>query len=152
MHRQLFHATCLLLPQVRQAGLLITGPAQSGKTTLGWQLLAAGALLVSDDQTMVTTAPQGLIATAPDGLAGLMEIGGYGIVHLPPQQLAGMATLALAITIIPEPQLLERLPDNPMTQILAVKLPHLMLRPHDPAAVAKIQAVLSCPLLDYTDV
>ena len=134
------------------AGVLITGPAQSGKSSLALQLLEAGGLLVSDDQTLVTPGPQGLNATAPEGLRGLIEIHGYGIVQLPPHKVAGAALLALYAGIVPHGQPIERLPEEPRQQVLAAKIPSLALRPHDPAAAAKVRAVLTCRLLDYSDV
>jgi HPr kinase/phosphorylase len=147
-----FHASCVLLPECDHAGILITGAAQSGKSSLALALVAAGGLLVSDDQTILKPSPHGLIATAPEGLRGLIEIGGYGIVQLPAARLAPAAALKLSVVIVPPDQPLERAPNTPMAQILAVKMLRLSLRSHDPAAVAKIMAVLSYPLLDYSDV
>lgn len=147
-----FHASCVLLPDCKMAGILVTGPAQSGKSSLALQLLESGGLLVSDDQTLVKPGSSGLIATAPEALAGLIEIHGYGIVQVPPEQIAPAATLALSVTIIPPELPLERLPEQSAQQILSVKLPHLALRPYDPASVAKIRAVLRYRLLDYSDV
>jgi len=147
-----FHASCVLLPDLAAGGVLITGPAQAGKSSLALQLLEAGGKLVSDDQTLVRPAPQGLIASAPDGLAGLLEIHGYGIVQLPPEKIAAFAPLSLYIALIPHGQPLERLPEEPSQQVLATKIPRLALRPHDPAALAKIKAVFHYPLIDYTHV
>lgn len=134
------------------AGVLITGPAQSGKSSLALQLLESGGLLVSDDQTLVKPGSKGLIATAPAALAGLIEIHGYGIVQVPPEKVAPATTLSLSVAIIPPELPLERLPEQGGQQILSVKIPHLALRPHDPASVAKIRAVLRYRLLDYSDV
>lgn len=152
MSEQNFHATCVLLPACKMAGVLITGPAQAGKTSLALQLLEAGGQLVSDDQTLVKSSLQGLIATAPGGLAGLIEIHGYGIVQLPPDKVASAATLALCVTLVPAPQPVERLPDQEHQQLLSVKMPRLVLRAHDPAAAAKVHAALNYRLLDYTNV
>lgn len=147
-----FHASCVVLPDCGDAGVLITGPAQAGKSSLALQLLEAGGLLVSDDQTLVTPSPQGVIATAPEGISGLIEISGYGIVQLPVRKIASAATLTLHVALVPLPQEIERLPEPVTHQVLAVKIPQLALRPHDPAAVAKIKTVLSCRLIDYSDV
>ncbi len=134
------------------AGILITGPAQSGKSSLALQLLESGGLLVSDDQTLVKPGSNGLIATAPEALKSLIEVHGFGIVQLPPDKVAPAATISLSVTIVPPELPLERMPEQGAQQILAVKLPHLALRPYDPAGVAKIHAVLRYRLLDYTDV
>ena len=151
MNAQNFHATCVLLPECRMAGVLLTGPPQSGKSSLALELLEAGGQLVSDDQTLLTPGKDGLIATAPEGVSGLIEISGYGIVQLPPHKVAPGATLALCVTLVPAGQEVERLPDQDKAQLLSVKLPRLQLRAHDAAAAAKIRAVLHYRLLDYTD-
>lgn len=152
MSEQNFHATCVLLPECKMAGVLITGPAQAGKSSLALALLESGGQLVSDDQTLVKSSLQGLIATAPEGLTGLIEIQGYGIVQLPPHKVASAATLALCVTLVPAPQPVERLPEQDYQQLLSVKMPRLVLRAHDPVAAAKVRAVLNYRLLDYTNV
>jgi HPr kinase/phosphorylase len=140
------------MPAFDGAGILITGPAQSGKSSLALALIEAGGLLVSDDQTLITPAPQGLLALPPEGMGGLIEIAGYGIVQLSPKQVAESAKLKLYITLLPPKEPLLRLPDDNQQQVLMVKMLALKLRSHDPAAVAKIKTVLTAHLIDYTDV
>ncbi len=145
-----FHASCVVLPD-EGGGVLILGPAQSGKSSLALQLMAQGARLVSDDQTLVQSGAQGLVASAPAGLHGLLEIAGYGIVRLPPEQLATSTLLRLVVILVPLEEALERMPDETQHPVMGVKLPRLWLRPHDPTAVAKIMAVLCYPLMDHSD-
>lgn len=140
------------MPMFGHAGILITGAARIGKSSLALQLLERGALLVSDDQTLIKPGLQGLTATAPAGLRGLIEIDGYGIIQLPEEKTAPTAQLALYVALMPHDQSIERLPEQTTQQVLSVPLRRLALYAHDPAAAAKIFAALTYRLLDYTNV
>ena len=147
-----FHATCVVLPKFNNAGLLIAGPSRSGKSSLALQLLDRGALLISDDQTLIQPGAEGLIATAPAGLRGMIEVSGYGILQLPEDKIADSTWLHLSITLAAPDQPIERLPEDLAQQVLMVPLRRIALHAHDPGAVAKIFAVLSYRLLDYAHV
>lgn len=151
MSAQNFHATCIAFSQFGDGGVLLTGAPSSGKSSLALQLMERGAKLISDDQTILHPSPQGLIATAPEGLRGLLEIKGYGIVQLPDAALAPSTILGLYVALTSPEQTIEQLPEQLTQQVLAVPLRRITLRAHDPAAAAKIFAVLSYRLLDYTD-
>lgn len=151
MTAQNFHATCVAFPQFGHTGVLLTGTPGSGKSGLAMQLMERGAKLVSDDQTILHPSPQGLIATAPEGLRGLIEITGYGIVQLPDAALLPSAILGLYVALVPTEQVIERMPEQLTHQVLSVPMRHVTLSAHDPAAAAKIFAILSYRLLDYTD-
>ncbi|MBY8977240.1 serine kinase [Rhodobacteraceae bacterium NNCM2] len=62
-------------------GLLITGRSGSGKSTLALELLALGATLISDDQTLVQPGTPPLLSPPPS-IAGMIEIRGVGLVEL----------------------------------------------------------------------
>lgn len=47
------------------------------------ELIASGAQLVSDDQTIVSRQDDALVASTPTRLAGLIEVYGVGIISLP---------------------------------------------------------------------
>lgn len=151
MSAQNFHATCVVFPQFDNAGILLTGAPGSGKSSLALQLMERGAKLVSDDQTIIQPGPHGLIATAPEGLSRLIEINGYGIVQLPDAAYMPSAVLGLYVALAPAGQPIERLPEQLTHQVLAVPLRRVTLHAYDPAAAAKIFAILSYRLLDYTD-
>ncbi|KPQ07702.1 MAG: HPr kinase/phosphorylase PtsK [Rhodobacteraceae bacterium HLUCCA12] len=111
-----------------QAGILITGPSGSGKTALALALIAQGAQLVADDQTLVCRVDDALYARAPRAIAGLMEVRGMGLARLntrrlarlrlvidlgegppqrlPPAQSRTIAGVALALLHRPSPRLL----------------------------------------------
>jgi len=64
--------------------VLLVGPSGSGKSDLVLRLISLGFELVADDQVMVTDG----IVSAPSALAGLLEVRGLGIVHLPHRSTA----------------------------------------------------------------
>jgi len=75
--------------------VLIRGPAGSGKSRLALNLIqdaANGQLifarLVADDRVHVEAAHDRLIARPPAALAGLLEVRGLGILHLPYEPMA----------------------------------------------------------------
>ena len=73
------------LPDGPQA-LVLSGRSGSGKSALALDLLALGARLVSDDQTVFHVEGDRLIASAPPAIAGLIEWRGVGL--LPVAHLA----------------------------------------------------------------
>ena len=72
----LMHGTAVALGS---AGLLITGRAGAGKSSLALELMALGASLVADDQVVLTRKPEGLLMSAPGTLEGKVEARGIGI-------------------------------------------------------------------------
>lgn len=90
----LLHASCVA---VKERGLLITGPSGAGKSTLALQMMALGADLVADDQTLVRPRAGKLIAFAPAPTAGLIEARFLGLLnapHLPETEIALVIDLA----------------------------------------------------------
>ena len=79
------HASCVA---VGDRGLLITGPSGCGKSALALQLMALGAALVADDQTLLTRDGAALIARCPPQLAGLIEARCVGILRATAQEQA----------------------------------------------------------------
>lgn len=76
-------------------GLLITGRAGAGKTTLALEMIALGAELVADDR--VAVAPDragGLRLSAPTTIAGLVEVRGFGLARLPARGSVPLALIA----------------------------------------------------------
>ena len=61
------------------AGVLVLGPAGSGKSDLVLRLLDRGFDLVADDRVEIEHG----MARAPASLAGLIEVRGLGLLRLP---------------------------------------------------------------------
>jgi serine kinase of HPr protein (carbohydrate metabolism regulator) len=143
----LLHATCL---EIAGSGVLICGPPGAGKSDLALRLLdqpglgltgaPAGAVLVADDQVVLTTLAGRLLARPPERLQGLLEIRGLGILKVPfrSQTTVGlMVVLASASTI-------DRMPeaDDLVHDLLGVKLPLLRLDAQYASAPARVRAAL----------
>ncbi|WP_417246301.1 HPr kinase/phosphorylase [Celeribacter sp.] len=114
----ILHASCVALDDA--TGLLILGPSGSGKSTLALELMALGAVLVSDDRTHVRSDPktQTLTATAPDTIAGMIEARGVGLLRaeaLPAATLRGVVDLSQVET--------DRLPLRREKALINVSIP-----------------------------
>lgn len=76
-------------------GLLITGGAGAGKTTLALEMIALGARLVADDLVRAETDHAGrLQLSAPEGIAGLVEVRGFGLARLPARASVTLSLIA----------------------------------------------------------
>lgn len=73
----LIHASAVAVGPV---GLLISGQAGAGKSTLALELIALGATLVSDDQVLLSKKEGGLFMSAPPNISGRIEARGMGII------------------------------------------------------------------------
>jgi HPr kinase/phosphorylase len=73
------HGTCI---DMAGKGVLITGAAGSGKSSLALQLMSLGAVLVADDRTYLTPDNGKVSATSPPTIAGMIEARGVGILHV----------------------------------------------------------------------
>lgn len=72
----MIHASCVA---INGRGVLVTGPSGSGKSDLCLRLIDRGAMLVSDDQTVLNKEGGLLLASPPATIAGQIEIRGLGI-------------------------------------------------------------------------
>jgi HPr kinase/phosphorylase len=120
-------------------GVLLTGPAGSGKSDLLLRLLDRGFALVADDQVEV----KGGVARAAAALAGLVEVRGLGILRLP---CLASAPLALVV-VLGEGQ---RLPEPARDPCLA--LPSVTLNPWAASAPLRVSLALDCALGHVTQV
>jgi HPr kinase/phosphorylase len=69
------------------AGVLLMGPPGSGKSDLVLRLLSRGFDLIADDRVDIADG----IASAPASLAGMLEVRGLGVMHLPHRPQAALA-------------------------------------------------------------
>ena len=93
--------------------VLLAGVSGIGKSDLALRLMDRGALLVSDDYTLVQRIDGGLIATAPATIAGRMEVRGIGIVDMPH---AKEAPVALIVDLF---DTVDRMPMQPLYRTIA---------------------------------
>lgn len=123
------HATALV---VGERGVLIEGPAGSGKSSLAAAALRQAALrgwfarLVGDDRIGLTVAAGRLVVRSHPALAGLLERRGTGLLAVDHERacIVHLVVRLLAVT----DDLPARLPEAPLRWRLAdVELPLLML-------------------------
>ncbi|WFT83746.1 serine kinase [Methylobacterium sp. CB376] len=131
------HATCVVLGE---SGVLIRGPAGSGKTTLARDLLAGGsqcglhAALVGDDRVIVEACHGRLVARPHPALAGLVEIRGVGL-----QTLENTLPSAVVRLVLDLAETAPRMPEAgaEKTTLLGVSLPRMIL-PRDPSRTSTV--------------
>ncbi len=124
------HAGALI---VADRGVLVRGPAGSGKSSLmlGLMRKAPGfARLIGDDRVALTVGGGRLIAHAPAALEGLIEVRGLGIVRVP-------AYARGVIHLVVDREAGARLPESATVEIAGLTLPRLTVPPDDPAAVER---------------
>jgi HPr kinase/phosphorylase len=126
------HGTCVALGG---EGVLLRGPAGSGKSDLALRLIDGGARLVADDQTELRRLGDAVVASAPAVIAGRIELRGIGILSCPS---VAEARLSLVVDLV-APGAVERLPERRSQNYLDCALPLLALAPFEASAAAKIR-------------
>ena len=129
--RRQIHGSCV---SRHGDGVLLIGPAGSGKSDLALRLLGRGFDLVADDRVDIEDG----IAAPPDALAGLLEVRGLGIVRLPHATSARLALVAELGTVA------ERLPAP--SRHAALDLPVIRLDPAAASAPERVVLALDCAL------
>ncbi len=128
------HATCVAIDG---KAILLMGESGSGKSDLALRLIDRGAVLVSDDYTLLEQQESRLIARAPATIAGRIEVRHVGIVTLP---FADDVAVALAIRLDGIP---ERLPEPTSSIRLAdMDLPCSVLDAREASAPIKVELIL----------
>lgn len=138
------HATCVA---IGSAGVLLRGPSGAGKSDLALRLIDGGALLVADDQVLLTRDGDRLVATAPAPIAGLLEIRGVGILRVP---TVPAASVALIVDLVP-PEQMERLPAARHLVVDEVEVPCVSLHSFECSASAKVRLAVRAPQSDIND-
>ena len=129
---QTVHASCVAIDG---RGVLIAGPSGAGKSDLALRLIDAGAMLVSDDYTVLTALNGTLYAAPPATIAGRIEVRGIGIVERP-----FIRDIPVALWV--EAGTPERMPEA-MTHVIAgIALPAYIMALLEPSAPARLHLML----------
>ena len=125
----LLHASCV---SVNGNGVLICGAAGSGKSSLALNLIALGAELVTDDQTLIRRENKNLIARCPETISHLIEARGLGILT-PPTRSDVARTLVVDLETVQS----QRVPLPEAYELFGITLPLFRRAPLDafPAAL-----------------
>lgn len=116
--------------------MLLAGVSGIGKSDLALRLIDRGAMLVSDDYTLLKRVDGRLIATAPDTIAGKMEVRGIGIIALPHVD----APAALIVELF---DVVDRMPTEPMMRAIAgIDVPVMKLSSREASAPIKVELAL----------
>jgi len=117
--------------------VLLCGASGAGKSDLALRLIDRGAVLISDDYTLVQRVEGQLRATAPATIAGRLEVRGLGIMNMPH---AAQAPVALLIDLF---DTVDRMPLEPLHRALAgVQVPVTKIAPREPSAPIKVELAL----------
>jgi hypothetical protein len=132
---QIYHASSVL---ITGRVVLLAGASGRGKSDLALRLIDRGALLVSDDYTVLAHRNGTLYASPPVTIAGRLEIRGVGIVNMAFAH-EGPVALILDLDVAPA-----RLPDDilPATRLYGVDIPTLGFSALEVSAALKAEQAL----------
>lgn len=120
-------------------GVLLRGPSGAGKSDLALRLIDGGmAVLVSDDQTLLSESGKELLMSAPETIRGRLEVRGVGIVQV---ETVDQAPLRLIVDLVPRGRI-ERLPEPDSETLAGHSIPVLTLTPFEISAPAKLRMAL----------
>lgn len=128
------HASCVAIDG---QAVLIEGRSGAGKSDLALRLIDRGAVLVSDDYTVLIRKGKQLIASAPATIAGKIEVRGLGIIAMPHRD---DVPVGLVITLSND---VERMPPEIVRRRIAgVDIPSIILDGHQNSAPIKVELAL----------
>lgn len=118
--------------------VLIGGRPGMGKSDLAFRLIDRGAVLISDDYTIVQRVQGVARASAPPTIIGKIELRGVGLVEL---ETAQDVPVALFVDLDERP---ERMPEPSETRLVAgIAIPMLRLAGLEASAPLKVETALA---------
>lgn len=127
------HATTVAIGGV---AVMIEGISGSGKSDLALRLIDRGAILVSDDQTLVIRSGKTLRARAPTIIAGRIEVRGIGILTMPYVDDVPVGLLVRVDGAI------ERMPERRVRKIAGIDVRQFAVDPFHASAPIKVELAL----------
>jgi serine kinase of HPr protein (carbohydrate metabolism regulator) len=130
------HATTVAVDGL---AVMIEGASGSGKSDLALRLIDRGAILVSDDQTLVVRSGKTLLARAPTTIAGRIEVRGIGILAMPHVEDVPVALLVRVDGAV------ERMPERRARRIAGIDVRQFAVDPFHASAPIKVEFALRNP-------
>ena len=130
------HATTVAIDGL---AVMIEGASGSGKSDLALRLIDRGAVLVSDDQTLVVRSGTTLLARAPTTIAGRIEVRGIGILAMPHVEDVPVALLVRVDGAV------ERMPERRARRIAGIDVRQFAVDPFHASAPIKVELALRNP-------
>lgn len=117
--------------------VLLCGASGMGKSDLALRLIDRGAILISDDYTIIKWVDGRLEATAPATITGKMEVRGIGLVDMP---CIDFARVALVVDLAND---IDRMPLDPEMRAMAgVDIPVVRVAPFEASTPIKVELAL----------
>jgi serine kinase of HPr protein (carbohydrate metabolism regulator) len=117
--------------------VLLCGASGMGKSDLALRLIDRGAILISDDYTIIKWVDGRLEATAPSTIVGKMEVRGIGVVDMP---CTDYARIALIVDLSND---IDRMPLDPELRAIAgTDVPVVRIAPFEASAPIKVELAL----------
>lgn len=128
------HATTVA---INGRAVMLMGPSGSGKSDLALRLIDRGAMLVSDDYTVISRVEGLLHASSPGRLTGKIEVRSIGIITV---EHRSEVPVSLILDLAASP---DRMPDVlKRKEIAGVSVPILPLFPWEVGAPIKVELAL----------
>ncbi len=119
--------------------VLLEGVSGTGKSDLALRLIDRGAVLISDDQTLLIRQGQQLVARTPGTIRGQIEVRGLGIVTMPH---VDDVTVALIVRLGTEPM---RMPERRQRRLAGVVVREVAFEAFHASTPLKIEWALRQP-------
>lgn len=132
------HATAIA---IGGEAVVIEGRSGAGKSDLALRLIDRGAVLISDDRTLIVRDGQRLLARAPALQAGRIEVRGLGIANV---AHVTDVPVALVVRLDAEDQ---RMPERRVRRIAGLPVREVTLDPFRASAPVKVEWALREPEL-----
>jgi serine kinase of HPr protein (carbohydrate metabolism regulator) len=129
------HASCVVKDG---RAILLSGRSGSGKSDLALRLIDRGAVLVSDDYTIVRRVGGKLLASAPPNIAGKLEVRGMGIMSF---DTASDAPVCLMVDLNREVQRMPEVPER--LSIAGMMVPVIAIAAQEASAPVKTELALA---------
>ena len=135
LYSETLHATSV---SIGGRAILIEGVSGAGKSDLALRLIDRGAVLVSDDYSIVERRNGQIIASAPGTIHGKIEVRGLGIIETPS---AGGTPVALIVALTEQSV---RMPElGRVRTLMGVAVPSIELNGSEASAAIKVELALS---------